>query len=393
MREALHAEPGIRSTPVTICFRILRQKNNVNEYGLLESYTAQEGVDMRFNPAKSSYSLFEQGRSGLLMPPSAVRGHMNKVAIAVTQEAQKRVSRFTVAIGTLGPSQNSTDIDKISPGSGVIVELHNDMHAILTAAHVLRRGKNTPDRVEISLIVPPRKRNVDQNAHFINLQSRPCTIDGFYNETKEGADIAMIPLSGREWEILDARGMVAYNLNRERWSDKDRAAISEMDSWLLSVIHGARFMESKVIHDRVEHELGTIVMMTTDTRIDVVRKRGGYDYMELPANTRKLTLPTHWEMELPGTVVEEISELQEQGVTQRVWSGTSGAGVWNLAIGMDQNGMPTGDTWGELAGICFFANPDHESIIAHGSESIRAIADLHMKDEVFRQYAKSGGTM
>lgn len=326
------------------------------------------------------------------MPPSAVRSHMKEVAIAVTEEAQKCIARFTVVIGTLGPSQNSTDIDKISPGSGVIVKLHNNMHAILTAAHVLRRGKNTPDHVEITLFVPPRKRNVDESIHFINLQSRPCTIDGFCNKTKEGPDIAMIPLSVREWEILDAWGMVAYNLNRERWSDKDRAAISEMDSWLLSVIHGARFMESKVIGDRIEHELGTIVMMTTDTRIDVVRRRGGYDYMELPANTRKRTLPTHWEMELPGTVAEEISELQEEGVTQKVWGGTSGAGVWNLAIGMDQSGMPTEDAWVELAGICFFANVDHECIIAHGSESIRAIADRHMEEEVFRQYDESGST-
>ena len=43
-REALHAAPGIRSTPVNICFWIFRQKHNVNGYSGLEGYTAQAGL-------------------------------------------------------------------------------------------------------------------------------------------------------------------------------------------------------------------------------------------------------------------------------------------------------------------------------------------------------------
>ena len=347
---------------------------------------------MRSNTGKWNDALFEQVRGRRAQVLSTVQINESEAAIAVTLEAQKWISRFTVAIGTLGASQNSKDIEEISPGCGVIVQLNNNIYAVLTAAHVLRRGKNTTDNVEVTLIIPPRERNVEENTFFINLQSRPCTIDGFYNETEEGPDIAMIPLLDWEWKVLDAQGMVAYNLDKKRWSDIDRIAISGMNIRTISVIHGARCMESKVIHDRIEHELGTLVMMTTATQVDVVRKRDGYDYLELPSNTSKFSLPTHWEMDLPRTVVEEIDQLQKEGVTRRVWGGTSGGGVWNLVIGTDQTGMPTGDVWAELAGICFFANFNQDCIIAHGVESIRAIANCHIEKEVFRYCTNLGGT-
>ena len=52
----------------------------------------------------------------------------------------------------------------------------------------------------------------------------------------------------------------------------------------------------------------------------------------------------------------------------------SGAGVWNL-----ESGQPEGGVLGELAGICFYANPEKGCIIAHGPKSIRKIAAKHFE--------------
>ena len=81
---------------------------------------------------------------------------------------------------------------------------------------------------------------------------------------------------------------------------------------------------------------------------------------------------------LPGKAAEEIESLHYEGVTAEAWGGTSGAGVWNLALGTNADGRPDGQVLAELAGICFYANPDKGCVIAHGSKSISKIAMSHM---------------
>ena len=157
-------------------------------------------------------------------------------------------------------------------------------------------------------------------------------------------------------ETLDAWGINAYNLEKERWSDKDKAKLGEMNPWFLSIINGVRCKASQILCGHSDGNRGSLAIVATNTKVDVGREKTGYDYLDLPAETTKYSYPTHWKETPPGTAAEEIEYLFNKGVTRQVWGGTSGAGVWKIAIGSDQNGRPDGKVLGELAGICFYAN-------------------------------------
>ena len=181
-----------------------------------------------------------------------------KTAGEVMATAQEWVSRFTVVIGTTGMVENSKETRDIMPGSGVLVRLNGDMYGVLTAAHVLRRGENTPDNAGVTLLVPPRQREQSGHVMAIDLSPRPCTVDGFDNESEEGPDIAIIPLAIREWTILDGWGMVAYNLDKERWSDEDKTELRGMKPWLLSIINGVRHKASQIVYGHTDGKSGSL---------------------------------------------------------------------------------------------------------------------------------------
>ena len=115
------------------------------------------------------------------------------------------------------------------------------------------------------------------------------------------------------------------------------------------------------------------------------------DTTTLSCHRRLRTTPTQHtgKKPLPGTAEEEIDKLHDEGVTRRVWGGTSGAGVWNLAIGTNQRGLPEGRVFGELAGVCFYAKPEKGCIVAHGTKSITRIAASHIEKEALRYHSKA----
>ncbi len=299
-----------------------------------------------------------------------------ETAAKVLSKAQEWVSRFTVVIGTTGSAKTNERARDVVPGSGVIVRLDDNRYGVLTAAHVLRRSANTTNSVTVVLLAPPRDQTKRGDVMAIELPPRPCMADGFDNTSKTGPDIAIVPITASEWSTLEAWGMVAYNLNRERWSDEESAQFGEMDPWLVSVIHGVRIAASEIVEGHTVGATGSLALMTTNTEVKIVEERGGHDYLELPSETNEFSYPTRWKNELPGTAAEEIEDLHSHGVTPEAWGGTSGGGVWNLAIGTSKNGLPSGKVMAELAGICFFADPVKGCIIAHGPKSIARIAGL-----------------
>ena len=343
---------------------------------------------MKFNPGKWSEELLE-GVDPEAFTMENIFGHYGKETTAeVMRAAQEWVSQFTVVIASTGMVRESTQCPDIVPGSGVLVRLNGHMHGLLTAGHVLRRGGNTPDCAAITVLVPPRDRKQGGYVMAIDLPSRPCTVVGFDNKTEDGPDIAIIRLASGEWTTLERWGMVAYNLDKKRWSDEDKAELGKMKPWLFSIINGVRCEASQIVHSHTDGEAGSLAIMASNTRINILGDRCGYDYLELPSETTPYSYPTQWESELPGTAAEEIDELHNEGVTRRVWGGTSGAGVWNLAIGTTRNGLPDGKVLAELAGICFYANPDRGCIIAHGTKSIARIAANHIEQEALRYHSK-----
>ena len=344
---------------------------------------------MKYSPGKWSEELLGGVKSEEFSIENTLGHYGKETTTEVMRAAQEWVSRFTVVTASTGMVRNSRQARDIAPGSGVIVSLNGHMYGVLTAGHVLRRGDNTPDNAAITVLAPPRDRKQGGYVMAIDLPSRPCTVVGVDNETEDGPDIAIIPLTSEEWRILEGWGMVAYNLDKKRWSDKDKAELGKMNPWFLSIINGVRCEPSQIVHEHTDGEAGLLAIMASNTRVDIVDDRCGYDYLELPSKTTSYSYPTQWENELPETAAKEIDELHDEGVTRRVWGGTSGAGVWNLAIGTTRNGLPDGKVLAELAGICFYANPDKGCIIAHGTKSIARIAANHIEKEAFLYHRKA----
>ena len=345
---------------------------------------------MKLNPGNWSEPLLEAAKTASTGIEQTLRDCGKETAAAVMSTAQEWVSSFTVVIVTSGTSRNSKQTRDMTPGTGVTVRLNGNMFGVLTAAHVLRRGDNTKDKASVTVLVPPTDGIQGGDVMAINLGARPCTVAGFHNESEEGPDIAIIPLSIQGWRTLEGFGMVAYNLGKQRWSDEDKAKLGEMNPWFLSIVFGIRCQASEIVHRHSDRQRASLAVVATNTRIDIVGKRAGYDYVQLPVETTPHSYPTYWKNELPGTAAQEIDELDHQGVTRQVWGGTSGAGVWNLAIGTTQrSGLPNGTVLAQLAGICFYANPDKGCIIAHGTESLSKIAASHIEKEALRYHSKA----
>lgn len=339
---------------------------------------------MKFSPGPWAERLIEatQAESGL----RPLRDYGEDTIMEVMSVAQKWISRFTVVICTTGTTQNSKLARDITPGSGVVVQLGNNTFGVLTAGHVLKRGDNTNDNVSVTVLALPRHQRQGGDAMGIGLQPRPCTVVGFDNRREEGPDIAIIPLESEEMSALDSWGVIAYNLDRRRWSDEDVARVRETNPCLCAIINGVRCKASEIVYGHTDGTHGSLVTMATNTRVDDAQEKDGWDYLELPSETTEHSFPTRWKEPLPGTAAQEIRELHEHGVTKQAWGGTSGAGVWNLAIGTTQTGQPDGTVLGELAGVCFYASPDKGCIIAHGKSSIAKIATSHIEREALRYH-------
>ena len=341
---------------------------------------------MELDPGEWSKELIEALKTGTNRVQQNFGDYGEETAAKVTEMAQEWAARFTVVIGATGIARNSTHVQDLNPGSGVVVRLNSNTYGVLTAGHVLRRGDNSSDNAGVSLLTAPKYREPCAPVRGVDLSPRPCTVVGFNNEAEEGPDIAIIPLERGEMGVLDGLGVNAYNLEKERWSDEDKARLGEMKPWFLSIINGVRFGASQIVEGHTDGGRGSLAVVATNTKIVVARESDGHDYLELPSKTTEQSYPTHWKDPLPGTAAEEIEELDDEGVTRRAWGGISGAGVWNVVISADKNGLPTGRVLGELAGVCYYAEPDKGCIIAHGKKSIAKISANHIEKEALRYH-------
>ena len=304
------------------------------------------------------------------------------IASEVMKTAQEWAGQFTVVIGTTGTAHDFAQAKEITPCSGVVIRQRGNTYGVLTAGHALRRDLNTSDSARVTLLTPSRTRNGE--VMMLPLPPRRCTVVGIDNETEDGPDITIIPLEGGEMDTLDAWGITAYNLDKKRWSAQDTARLGK-NPWFLSIIHGVRCEASQIIGSHTDGRAGALAFVATNTRTDVVREKDGFDYLELPSEITEYSHPTHWKETPPGTAAKEIEQLfHKEGVTKKVWGGTSGAGVWNVAIGSNETGHPDGVVLAELAGICFYANLDKGSIVAHGAKSITTIAARHIEMAALR---------
>ena len=344
---------------------------------------------MKFGPGKWIEKLLDDAETKAIGLEHTLGAYGEDASNAVLQKAQEWVSSFTVAIGTTGKVTSEIAPQDMNPGSGVIVRIRGNTHGILTAAHVLNRPGNTKETAGVTVVA--RTQDWDHGGKMLRLKiaPRPYTVDGYDNETDEGPDIAIIPLTNGEWRNLNDWGMVAYNIDKRRWSTEDRTVVRGIKPCVISIVHGVRCEASQILTDHGGGEKLKLAMTASNTGVQAAGKRKGYDYLELPSEISEASYPTNWKNGLNRDVADEIDELYEEGVTRRVWGGVSGAGVWNVAVATNSNGFPNGRVFAELTGICFFANAEKGCIIAHGPESIRRIALKHIENEALRFHRKA----
>ncbi len=332
---------------------------------------------MQYGPGDWYKQFVTEGKKDLTGSEDWLASFGEDISNERLETAQVHASSFSVIITTTGKEHGCKPLESMNPGSGVIVQIRDQVYGILTAAHVLRRSNNTIDSAEVTLLASSRGWDHRGVLDSIPLSPRPFTSVGFHNESEEGPDLAIIPLKIAEWRRLNNRGMVAYNLRKQRFSEDDVAGIGGSVTRFVSIIHGVNYKASQIVRSHTDGKDVRLTMMASDTRVLDHDTRCGYDYLELPSETTENSYPARWKKDLPGSAAEEIEELREYGVTQEVWGGVSGAGVWNMAIAANAEGKPNGKVLAMLAGICFYANPDKGCIIAHGDKSIQKIAAMY----------------
>ena len=332
---------------------------------------------MEYGPGDWYKQFVTEGKKDLTGSDDTLARYGGELTIDMLEAAQIHVSSFSVIVTTTGKEHGSKPLENMRPASGVIVQIREQMYGILTAAHVLRRGDNSRESAEVTLLASPRGWDHRGVLVPIPLSPRPFTSVGFHNDREAGPDLAIVPLKSAECRHLNGCGMIAYNLRKQRFSDDDVTGIGGPITRCVSIIHGVNYKASQIVRSHTNGKDVRLTMMASDTRVQGYVTRGGYDYLELPSETKEDSYPARWKKKLPGTAAAEIEELRHKGVTDEVWGGVSGAGVWNVVIEANADGKPDGKVLAQLAGICFYANPDKGCIIAHGANSIQKIAAMH----------------
>lgn len=338
----------------------------------------------KIGPGKWIEKFLDEKKSEVLGLKHTLGAYGEEFAASVLQQAQDRVSSHSVIIGATGKVETGVSPKEMTPGTGVVVKIRGNSYGVLTAGHVLKRPGSTKEEAGVTIVACPRGWDRDGTLLRLEISPRSYTVNGFDNVVEEGPDIAIIPLTNGEWNRLNNGGVVAYNLDKKRWSTQDRAAVRKMKPCLISIITGVRCEPSEIMSSHRGDEKSTFAITTANTQLQPVPDRNGHDYIELPLEVTEESYPTTWNKTPPKTAAEEIEELYDEGVTRRVWGGVSGAGVWNVAVETNSEGTPHGRVLVELAGICFFANNEKECIVAHGTESIRKIATKHLENEALR---------
>ncbi|MXW84480.1 MAG: hypothetical protein F4Z55_00635 [Boseongicola sp. SB0667_bin_21] len=228
------------------------------------------------------------------------------------------VRRYSTVIG-YGIDGGLTPI-----GSGTFVRRADGQHGILTAGHVIGAIK-TKENIHVlpmqdrQEVVWPRIEGVGMAGH------------GEANDVPIGPDIGLIPLSGKEVEILEALGAVFFNRSRQR--DPFGGETCQI-SIVFGFVDAASDLREKMI---VAHG-----MLKGKTEEHAANDEG-WDYAKYA-----ITNDDPW---IPGT-----------------HGGVSGSAVWRIDLPVDGSARKAV----VLEGLVFAEGPSNDRmLIAHGSNSIR----------------------
>ena len=287
------------------------------------------------------------------------------------------ISRCTVAITTLFEDNEIPDasFDALRPGIGVFVKF-SGVHGIVTAAHVLGGDDNTKryerDRCSIGLMPFQGMKPGPGDQPYFRIRGRQCLAYGVQNRDPTGPDIAYIPLTPREWALLESDGVRAWTPLEEPDPRMPGNTKSEIlfDCCLGSNHKATRKLQATHPEPHLTLAIhGLQVVELPQARTDV----GDWDYTKLtlegddkegsaPAATRARPEQTYRDF-----LDFEWSKLDPRDML----GGFSGTGLWTARVRVTRNGAMSLHTK-RLKGIIFYAGPGWDATL-HGKKSIRRI--------------------
>ncbi len=285
--------------------------------------------------------------------------------------------RCTVAITTMLEEDEIANVsfDDLRPGTGVLVK-SSGVHGIVTAAHVLGGRDKTKryeqDRCTIG-IMPLHDARMDSRQHpYFRIRRRRCLAYGVQNEDANGPDLAYIPLTPREWDLLEPDGVRAWTPLNEPDPETPRNTKTEV---LLDCCLGPNHKASRRLQEAHLEARPAIafpvlqVLELAGARTDV----GNWDYTKftLKGDDREGSAPTRTrptpEQAFRDFLEHEWHKLQPK---DRL-GGLSGTGLWTARIRVNTNGDMSLHAK-RLKGILFYAGPGLDATV-HGKKSIRRI--------------------
>ena len=297
--------------------------------------------------------------------------------------AAEDIYRCTVAITTMYEEDEiaGASFENLRPGTGVLVK-SSGVHGIVTAAHVLgvegnrRRYEQGRCTIAILLLQPARTRAGEQV--YFRIRRRRCLAYGVDNRGAAGPDIAYIPLTPREWALLEPDGVRAWTPFEEPDPGLPRNTVARV---LLDCCVGPNHKATqKVLGAHPEARPGIAFqalqfLEIADARTDI----GPWDYTKVtlkgddrggsapvaprgtPAQTYRAFLDHEWHTLSPRDML----------------GGLSGTGLWTAQVRVDKKGRMSLHAK-RLKGLLFYAGPGLDATL-HGPKSIRRIMEAGLE--------------
>ena len=291
--------------------------------------------------------------------------------------ASADLCRCTVAITTMFEEDEIADVsfDDLRPGTGVLVE-SSGVHGIVTAAHVLggadKRKRYERGRCTIALVLLQGMRLGSGEQPYFRIRERQCLAYGVHNRDPVGPDIAYIPLTPREWALLERDGVRAWTPLDEPDPGMPRNTEAEIVfDCCLGTNHKAtrRLQEVHPGARPVMAFQGLQVVELTPARTDV----GDWDYtkftLEGDAKERSALAGSR---QTPEQTYRDFLDYEWHKLDPRdMLGGFSGTGLWTARVRVTRNGDMSLNAK-RLKGVLFYAGPGLDATL-HGKKSIRRI--------------------
>ena len=295
------------------------------------------------------------------------------------------ISRCTVAITTMFEDSEIADVsfDDLRPGIGVFVKF-SGVHGIVTAAHVLGGDEKTKryerERCSIGLMPFQGMRPGPADQPYFRIRDRQCLAYGVDNRDPTGPDIAYIPLTPREWALLESDGVRAWTPLEEPDPGMPRNTKAEI---LFDCCLGSNHMATRKLqeaHSGARPDIalhGLQVVELPQARTDL----GDWDYtkLTLEGDDKEGSAPVAPRAR-PEQTYRDFLDFEWPKLDPRdMLGGFSGTGLWTAKVRVNSKGGMSLHTK-RLKGIIFYAGPGLDATL-HGKKSIRRIIteglDLH----------------